>query len=63
MKINDLNQVTLRSTSIAPMEAVSGNNSMVVHNMRISHSIGWVDSIPWMTWNIVKPMAFLGDGR
>jgi hypothetical protein len=27
--------------------AVSGNSSMVVHNVGISHSIGRVASIPW----------------
>jgi hypothetical protein len=43
--------------------AVSGNSSMVVSNVGISHSIGMVASIPWMRWNIVKPVAFMGDMR
>ena len=43
--------------------AVSGNSSMVVSNVGISHSIGRVASIPWMRWNIVKPVAIMGDVR
>ena len=43
--------------------AVSSNSSMVVRNLVISHSIWWVASIPWMSWNVVKPVAFLGDVR
>jgi len=43
--------------------AVLTNISMVVCNMGISHSISRVASIPWMMWNVVKPIAFLGDVR
>jgi hypothetical protein len=41
--------------------AVSGNSSMVVSNVGTSHSIGRVASIPWMRWNILKPVPFIGD--
>jgi len=41
--------------------AVSGNSSMVVSNVGISHSIRRVALIPWMRSNIVKPVAFIGD--
>jgi hypothetical protein len=43
--------------------AVSINNSMEVRNVGISHLIWGVASIPWMRWNVVKPVAFLGDVR
>ena len=42
---------------------VLSNISMVVCNVGISHSIWRVSSIPWMKWNVVKPMAFLGGVR
>jgi hypothetical protein len=36
---------------------VSGNSSITVCNVWISHSIGRVSSIPWTRWNSVKPVT------
>jgi hypothetical protein len=42
---------------------VSGKSSMAVCKVGISHSIWRVDSIPWIRWNNVKPMANLASMR
>jgi hypothetical protein len=41
------------------IRVVSGNISMVVHNVGISHSIGRVDLVPWTRWNGVKLVEVL----